>query len=241
MLHTSSASGAVLSSPNTIQVQSSHKGKNGSKGKGKGKQPHQAQGEHKPVTLGNKIQRESHKSSTVNAGVDPVKSHHDLGLVRSKHYGGVEPHFSVNPQEQEAGVPAHGRPGVAGMGKPLVAIPNGHSIKGGRKNLGVESVVSKFAGANFAKIIPAGESKMDENGRLSGLGNKFDGVFGSHNSCSAVRGEHPIQSTHNVQGSTDGNFGACSMLVEVRRDGQEHSEEPELEFAEPNKEPTSSF
>ena len=141
----------------------------------------------------------------------------------------------------EAGVPAHGRPGVAGMGKPLVAIPNGHSFKGGRKNLGVESVVSKFAGANFAKIIPAGESKMDENGRLSGLGNKFDGVFGSHNSSSAVRGEHPIQSTHNVQGSTDGNCGACSMLVEVRGDGQEHSEEPELEFAEPSKEPTSSY
>ena len=153
----------------------------------------------------------------------------------------MEPHFSANPQEQEEGVLALGRPGLAGMGKPPVAIPNGHSFKGGRKNLGVESVVSKFVGANFAKIKPAGESKMDENGRHSDLGNKFDGVFGSHNSCSAMRGEHSLQFTHNVQGSTDGNFRACSMLVEDRGDGQEHSEEPELEFAEPSKEPTSSY
>ena len=152
----------------------------------------------------------------------------------------MESHLSANPQEQEEGVPALGRPGLAGMGKPLVAIPNGHSFKGGRKNPGVESTVSKFAGANFAKIKPSGGSTIEENGRHSDLGNKFDGVFRSHHSCPAVRGEHSFQSPHNVQGSTDGNIGACSMLVEDRGAGQEHYEEPELEIAEPSKEPTLS-
>ena len=130
---------------------------------------------------------------------------------------------------------------LAGMGKPLVAIPNGHSIKGGRKNPRVESTVSKVAGANFAKIKPSGGITVKENGRNIDLCNKFDGVFGSHHSSPNVWGKHSIQSPHNVQGSTDGDNGACNLFVEDRGVGQDQHEEFELEVAEPSKESTSSY
>ena len=175
----------------------------------------QVQGEVKSTAVGNKNQRENHELSLINVGADPIKSHYDLGLVQTEPYGGMESHLSSNSQEQEKGVPALNRLGLAGMGKPLVAIPNGHSIKGGRKNLGVESIVSKFAGANFAKIKPSGGITIKENGRNTDLCNKFDGVFGSHHSSPNVWGKHSIQSPHNVQGSTDGDNGACNMFVET--------------------------
>ena len=174
----------------------------------------QVQGEVKSTAMGNKNQRENHELSLINVGADPIKSHYDLGLVQTEPYGGMESHLSSNSQEQEKGVPALDRLGLAGMGKPLVAIPNGHSIKGGRKNPRVESIVSKFAGANFAKIKPSGGITVKENGRNTDLCNKFDGVFGSHHSSPNVWGKHSIQSPHNVQGSTGGDNRACNMFVE---------------------------
>ena len=239
--HTSSTSGVVLSLSNANHSHFSYKVKNGSKGKGKGKLQQQVQGELKLTEMGNKNQRENHELSLVNAGADPIKSHYDLGLVQTEPYGGMESHLSSNSQEQEKGVPALDRLGLAGMGKPLVAIPNGHSIKGGRKNPGVESIVSKFAGANFAKIKPSGGITVKENGRNTDLCNKFDGVFGSHHFSPNVWGKHSIQSPHNVQGSTDGDNGACNMFVEDRGVGQDQHEEFELEVAEPSKESTSSY
>ena len=171
--HTSSTSGVVLSPSNANHSHFSYKVKNGSKGKGKGKGKgklqQQVQGELKSVAMGNKNQRENHELSLVNAGADPIKSHYDLGLVQTEPYGGMESHLSSNSQEQEKGVPALDRLGLAGMGKPLVAIPNGHSIKGRRKNPRVESTVSKFVGANFAKIKPSGGITVKENGRNTDL------------------------------------------------------------------------
>ena len=132
VLHTTSTSGVVLSSPITNLSHFSYKAENGSKGKGKGKLQQQVQREHKSAVVGNKNQRENHELSPVNAEADPIKSHYDLGLVQSEPYGGMESHLPSNSQEQEKGVLALGGPGLAGLGKPLVAIPNGHSIKGGR-------------------------------------------------------------------------------------------------------------
>nr|POE94062.1 putative ribonuclease h protein [Quercus suber] len=237
---TPSPSGTGLSQSNFKQNHPNHKGKNGSKGKGKGKQQQQVQGEQKSATLGNKNQREDLEFKHVYAGADPIKPHHDLGLVRTESNGGMESYIPVNSQEQKNGVSAHDKPGLAGVGKPLVEISNGHTIKGGSKNPGVESAVSKFAGANLAKIKPAGGNTNKENVRISGVSNKFDGVFGSHQANSTVWGKYPNQ-TPNVQGRTDGDIGACDMLVEDRGNGQGQYEESELEVAESSKEPIPSF
>ena len=105
----------------------------------------------------------------------------------------------------------------------------------------MESSVSKFARANFAKIKPSGGNTIKENGRNTDRSNKFDGVFGSHHSSPGVWGKHSFQSPHNVQGSTDGDIGACNMLVEDRGVGQDKIEEFKLDVAEPSKEPTSSY
>ena len=105
----------------------------------------------------------------------------------------------------------------------------------------MESTVTKFAGANLAKIKPSGGNTNKENVRKTDLNNKFDGVFGSHHSNPNVWGKHPNQSPNNVQGSTNGDIGACDMLVKDRGNGQDQHEEFELEVAESSKEPTSSY
>ena len=120
-------------------------------------------------------------------------------------------------------------------------IPNGHPIKGGRKHPGVESTVTKFAGANLAKIKPSGGNRDKENDRKTDIGNKFDGVFGSHYSNPNVWEKHLNQSSNNFRGGANGDIGACDMLVEDRGNGQGHHEEFELAVAESSKEPTSSY
>ncbi|KAK9989529.1 hypothetical protein SO802_029768 [Lithocarpus litseifolius] len=103
--------------------------------------------------------------------------------------GGLEPLFSVNTEKQEAGVSSPVRPGLARLGKPLVEISNGHPVQGGRKNSGVESAVTKFAGANFAKIKATRGDANKENVRKPAFSNKFDGVFRSHHSDPNVWGK----------------------------------------------------
>nr|POF04309.1 hypothetical protein CFP56_16366 [Quercus suber] len=142
--------------------------------------------------------KENHELSPVNARANPIKPHDDLGLVRIESNGGMVPHFSSNSQDQENGVSTLDRPGLAGVGKPLVEIPNGHPIKGGRKNSGVESAVTKFVRANLAKIKPSEGNTNKENVRKIDLSNKFDGAFGSHHSNPNVWGKHPNQSPNNV-------------------------------------------
>nr|POE92097.1 hypothetical protein CFP56_29641 [Quercus suber]POF04382.1 hypothetical protein CFP56_64543 [Quercus suber] len=87
------------------------------------------------------------------------------------------------------------------------------------KSSGVESTITKFARANFAKIKPVGGNKNKENVRDADLNNKFDGVFGSHHSNPNMWGKPPNHSPNNIQGGTDGDNGACDMLVEDRRIG----------------------
>ena len=81
--HTTSPSGVVLSQSNTNHSHFNHNAKNGSKGKGKGKLQQQVQGKQKSAAMGNKNQQENHELSLVNTRVDPIKPHHDMGLVRT--------------------------------------------------------------------------------------------------------------------------------------------------------------
>nr|POE82935.1 hypothetical protein CFP56_14215 [Quercus suber] len=132
----------------------------------------------------------------------------------------MEPHLPSNTQEQEKRVPTLDSFGLVGLGKPLVEIPNGHSIKGRRKNSGVESAITKFAGANFAKIKPSRGNTNKESVRKTDLSNKFDGVFGSHHSNPNVWGKYPNQLPNNIQGGIDEDNGACDMLVKDRGNAQ---------------------
>lgn len=108
--------------------------------------------------MGNFSKGKDHGVVSKHAGSDKSKSHHDLGMVRPRLDESVTTHFSSNARKQKDRVASTLRPGVDGVGSPLVDISIKHFDKGGSAGVWVESALPKSLDQSLK------ESKQEEKG-----------------------------------------------------------------------------
>lgn len=161
--------------------------------------------------MGNKPSRKNNDFVPIVHPTDSSISHHDLGVVRSRATSSMEPHFSINSRELDTGFPAADKLGMARVGQPLVEISNGHSVSSRREDFELEGTFANFVGSSFAQIKPIGGGSNKENfgGRTNG--NKFSGVFGSHQDDSVMWEISINKSSDQLEGAAVGDDGAYDM------------------------------
>lgn len=107
-----------------------------SNGKGDGRDgwPEQAR-------MGNSPKGKNHGGISKHVGTNKSKSHHDMGLVRSRRDVGMAAHLPSNSRKQKEGMAPTDGSSVDGMGLPLVDNSIRQTNKGGSTHFRVESIV----------------------------------------------------------------------------------------------------
>uniref|UniRef100_A0A7N2MLD7 Uncharacterized protein n=1 Tax=Quercus lobata TaxID=97700 RepID=A0A7N2MLD7_QUELO len=170
----------------------------GVKGNGRSRRLDQAR-------MGNFSKRKDHGAVSKYAGSDKSKSHHDLGMVRSGRDESMATHLSFNARKQKDGVASTLRPGVDGLGSPLVDISIRNSDKGGSTGVRVESAIAKISGSTLERIGTGGGGRGKENLDIQDRGNEVlrkRNFQGSYSSRSNLGG---VQLTDHIKGDIVGS------------------------------------
>nr|POE44898.1 hypothetical protein CFP56_75450 [Quercus suber] len=196
-------------------------------------------GEKSQKAVGNKNSRKNNAAIPFAHPTDSSTSHHDLGVVRTGASSSMEQHISINSRESDTGFHVTDRPDMARLGQPLMEISIGHSVISRKEDSELEGTLTNFAGSSFARIKPSGGGSNKENLGRKTNGNKFCGVFGSHQDDSGMWEIPTNKSFDRLKGAAVGDVGACDMHIEEQGGSQVQDEGAKLELAKSSKKSVS--
>ncbi|KAK9995899.1 hypothetical protein SO802_020585 [Lithocarpus litseifolius] len=134
---------------------------------------HHGSGAEAPI--GDLLARESNDLVAKDAGANKSQSNYDLGLVRQGRDEGLDSYLPSDASKSQRGLPSPDRPGVDGMGRPLMDILIRQTNEGRGKGSRLESFIVSISRAKLERIKLGGRYKGKENLDCKGRGSEVLG------------------------------------------------------------------
>lgn len=144
----------------------------------------------------------------------------------------MESHFSSDTGKPQARIPSPDRPGVDGMGQPLLDIPIKEANKGRIEDFQLESFVTAITGAKLKRIRPRGKSRGKEYLDAHDRSDEVLGKRGLNNRGMDSPKSSQFQPSGQLKGTDAGDNRACDDNYGRSGGSQETTEGVGMEFSE---------
>nr|POF21185.1 uncharacterized protein CFP56_06985 [Quercus suber] len=199
----------------------------GSREKGDGRA-----GRSEQARMGNFQKGKNHGGISEHGGPNKSKSNHDLGLVRSGRDASLASHIPINSSKQSAGLASTDRPGMDGMGLPLVDIPIRLADQKGSTGLRVESAIAAISNSKLERLGTGGRGRGKENLGVQDGGSEVLGKRNFHESASSRNNRGGVKPVGLIKGGSVGDSGTHGASCTGSGILQEGSEGAGMEISE---------